>query len=268
MALKVMSFNVRTSAMDDKDGDNRWDNRKATVAGIVANHRPAVCGMQEPHKHQVEYLAENLPDYGWVGDGRCPVIFGLGEEHCEYNPIFYDRSQVELVSNGQFWLSDMPEIPNTRFEGAAFPRICVWARLKRLSDGAEFTFINTHFDHEGEEPRLKSAKLILERLADITGGTPTILVGDLNAGAETQCYQVLTGALADSTCVDGCCTAEGLLPNGTSTFCGFNEDIDSVIDFIFVGQGATATNFGVVPDKQPNGCCASDHKPIVAEVSF
>jgi hypothetical protein len=24
----------------------------------------------------------------------------------------------------------------------------------------------------------------------------------------------------------------------------------------------------VVPDKQPNGCCASDHKPIVAEVSF
>jgi hypothetical protein len=41
-----MSFNVRTSAMDDKDGDNRWDNRKATVAGIVANHRPAVCGMQ------------------------------------------------------------------------------------------------------------------------------------------------------------------------------------------------------------------------------
>jgi hypothetical protein len=40
---------------------------------------------------------------------------------------------------------------------------------------------------------------------------------------------VLAGAMADSTCVDGCCTAEGLLPNGTSTFCGFNEDIDSVI---------------------------------------
>jgi hypothetical protein len=39
-------------------------------------------------------------------------------------------------------------------------------------------------------------------------------------------------------------------------------------DFIFVGQGATATNFGVVPDKQANGCCASDHKPIVAEVAF
>jgi hypothetical protein len=31
-------------------------------------------------------------------------------QHCEYNPIFYDRSQVELISNGQFWLSDMPEV--------------------------------------------------------------------------------------------------------------------------------------------------------------
>lgn len=35
---------------------------------------------QEPHKHQVEFLAENLPDYSWVGEGRNPVIFGLGEE--------------------------------------------------------------------------------------------------------------------------------------------------------------------------------------------
>jgi hypothetical protein len=41
-----MSFNIRTSAMDDKDGENCWDNRKATVASIVANHKPAVCGMQ------------------------------------------------------------------------------------------------------------------------------------------------------------------------------------------------------------------------------
>jgi len=43
---RVMSFNVRTSAMDGKDGDNCWDNRKAVVADIVLNHRPAVCGMQ------------------------------------------------------------------------------------------------------------------------------------------------------------------------------------------------------------------------------
>jgi hypothetical protein len=33
---------------------------------------------------------------------------------------------------------------------------------------------------------VRSAKLILERLQDITGGTPSILVGDLNAGAHSM----------------------------------------------------------------------------------
>ena len=68
--------------------------------------------------------------------------------------------------------------------------------------------------------------------------TPNFLLArHTTAGAETECYRVLSGALADSTCVDGCCTAEGLLPNGTSTFCGFNEDIDSVIVSWGEGRG-------------------------------
>jgi hypothetical protein len=40
---------------------------------------PFVCP-QEPHKHQVEFLAAQLPGYAWVGKGRCPVVFGIGEE--------------------------------------------------------------------------------------------------------------------------------------------------------------------------------------------
>lgn len=43
---RVMSFNIRTSAMDSKDGENAWDNRKETVAEIVKKYRPAVVGMQ------------------------------------------------------------------------------------------------------------------------------------------------------------------------------------------------------------------------------
>jgi endonuclease/exonuclease/phosphatase family metal-dependent hydrolase len=35
-----------------------------------------------------------------------------------------------------------------------------------------------------------------------------------------------------------------------------------------VANGLTATSCGVVPDKQPNGACASDHKPILAELAF
>jgi hypothetical protein len=31
-------------------------------------------------------------------------------QHCEYNPIFYDTEQLELLKDGQFWLSDMPMV--------------------------------------------------------------------------------------------------------------------------------------------------------------
>lgn len=41
---------------------------------------PLRAALQEPHKHQVEWLAGQLPEYAWVGKGRCPVVFGIGEE--------------------------------------------------------------------------------------------------------------------------------------------------------------------------------------------
>lgn len=53
-----------------------------------------------------------------------------------------------------------------------------------------------------------------------------------------------------------------------SALCVPHTPLPRLQDFIFTAQGATASDFGVVPDKQANGCCASDHKPIVATVSF
>lgn len=100
----------------------------ACITTFLASYLPAPLPAQEPHKHQVEWLASQLPDYAWVGKGRCPVVFGLGEEHCEYNPVFYDTTQVDCGDNHTMWLSDMPSIPNTKFQGSAFPRIATWAR--------------------------------------------------------------------------------------------------------------------------------------------
>jgi endonuclease/exonuclease/phosphatase family metal-dependent hydrolase len=47
----------------------------------------------------------------------------------------------------------------------------------------------------GEEPRTKSAALLVAKLQDISGGSPTVLVGDLNAGeAEGGVQQALDEA--------------------------------------------------------------------------
>jgi endonuclease/exonuclease/phosphatase family metal-dependent hydrolase len=39
-------------------------------------------------------------------------------------------------------------------------------------------------------------------------------------------------------------------------------------DFIFVCPVFKVHSFGVVGDKCDNGCCPSDHKPIVADVEL
>jgi endonuclease/exonuclease/phosphatase family metal-dependent hydrolase len=39
-------------------------------------------------------------------------------------------------------------------------------------------------------------------------------------------------------------------------------------DFIFVCPSFKVHSFGVVGDKCDNGCCPSDHKPIVADVEL
>jgi hypothetical protein len=49
-------------------------------------------------------------------------------QHCEYNPVFYDTTQLECTADSTLWLSDTPWLPNTKFEGSAFPRIATYAR--------------------------------------------------------------------------------------------------------------------------------------------
>jgi hypothetical protein len=156
---------------------------------------------------------------------------------------------------------------------------------------------------QGEQPRVRGAQLIVNRIPEKAPDCPVILVGDLNAGGaarehataacaraacaavqaspphqaccsaadpacvghlppadatpprpptppppararhtshvtrhtprppgnDTECYQVLTQFFQDASKCEGCGCHEGLLPSGSSTFCGFNDDNDSVI---------------------------------------
>ena len=78
-----MTFNIRTSA--GNDGDNGWMHRRALVARTIERLAPDVAGLQEALDEQVEYLADALPGYRWLGADR-----GLngGTGLSEYTPIF------------------------------------------------------------------------------------------------------------------------------------------------------------------------------------
>ena len=256
--LRFMSFNLRNSHADD--GEHDWRHRRPMVRQTLRFYRPDVLGCQEAYKDQVDALAEDLPDYRWVGVGRED-----GKQKGEYAPIFYDARRLELVDGGTFWLSPTPERVASVGWDAMLTRIATRARFKDKRDGGrEFLAVNTHFDHVGETARGESAKLIVKKAAEIAAGLPLVVTGDFNSAPETAAYQTMTKLLTDARA-----TAKTVLgPAGT--FGTFTTQVEppNRIDYIFVTPGTPVARFATLSQEWDGGVHASDHFPILADVTL
>ena len=256
--LRVMSFNLRNANVFD--GPYLWRFRRPRVRETLRFYRPDVLGCQEALDSQVRDLAEDLPDYRWVGVGRDD-----GKAKGEYSPIFYNADRLELVDSGTFWLSPTSEIVGSVGWDAALTRIATWARLRdKLDGGREFLAFNTHFDHVGEIARGESAKLIVTKAATIAAGLPLVVTGDFNSGPETAAYRTMSGLLTDARAA-----AETVLgPAGTfGTFTSTTRPAPR-IDYVFVTNGTRVARFATLSQEWDGGAHASDHYPILADVTL
>jgi len=176
--LRVVTFNIRYAAGGDT-GVRSWSARKAVVAEAVGTMRPDVMGVQEALSHQMTDLQGRLEGYEAYGVGRDD-----GKRRGEFSPIFYRSERFERDANdsGTFWLSPTPDQAGTKGWGNQVVRICTWVRLVEKDGGRGFYVFNTHWDHQHQGSRERSARLIAERIrmrqhAD----EPVVLVGDFNA---------------------------------------------------------------------------------------
>lgn len=256
--ITVMSYNIRldTSA----DGINAWPYRKDAVAQMIGpKYDGDIIGLQEVLKRQLDDIQARLPDYAWVGVGRDD-----GRDRGEYSPIFYRTDRFRLLATNTFWLSETPELPGSRSWDAAITRVVTWARFEDLSSGGQLMFFNTHFDHRGEQARVESSQLLLNRLVGIAGGTPFILTGDLNVQESEQAYKVL----ADSNLLDDARYVSETGHQGPTA--SFNDwetlrPAESRIDYIFVGSGIRVLNHRILDDRY-DGRFPSDHLPVVSDI--
>ena len=172
--IRVVSFNVRYDT--SRDGEDAWPRRKNDVIRFLSEQRPTIFGLQEPLKHQVAEIAEGLgAEYARYGVGRDD-----GKNRGEFNPIFYDKTVLEIIDSGVFWLSETPDDPGTKFRSSSLPRIVTWGRFIIRESSRSFYFFNTHFDHRGQEARLESAVLISRRILELCDMGPAVLIGDFN----------------------------------------------------------------------------------------
>ncbi|WP_214630471.1 endonuclease/exonuclease/phosphatase family protein [Paenibacillus agaridevorans] len=260
MKLTVMTFNLRVNV--SFDGDNAWPNRKQQVADTILSYNPAIIGTQEGRYDMLEDLDGLLPAYTRIGEGRAGYRSG-DESLDECCAIYYDKRQLALLEEGQFWLSETPGLPSGKAWDADYPRFCTWARLESVHhSGNQLYLFNTHFDHIGEMARARSAQLILDKIVDIIqpSEAPCILTGDLNCHPNDAAIRLLAEQLTDAY---GAITE----PLGR-TFHAFEGGTPGEpIDYIFTSPNVTVEETSIIRSKI-NGRYPSDHYPVVAKLSF
>ena len=249
--IKVMSFNVLVS---QNDNVNNWGQRKVAALNMLNEEKPTILGLQEATLPQVNYLAENLPQYGWVGIGRED-----GLNSGEFMAIFYLKDEVELLDSGTFWLSETPDTPSMGWD-AACKRTCTWTKLKMKKTGTEFAYLNTHLDHVGKQAQRNGLALMVERCAQIVPkGMTAFVTADFNATTDDPIFEPLKADMLD---------ARETAPetDRRGTFNGFDNLQNVVIDHIFY-RGAEAHTFRVL-DKFYGAPYISDHYPVVMTATF
>ena len=249
--IKVMSFNVLVS---QNDNVNNWGQRKVAALNMLNEEKPTILGLQEATLPQVNYLAENLPQYGWVGIGRED-----GLNSGEFMAIFYLKDEVELLDSGTFWLSETPDEPSMGWD-AACKRTCTWTKLKMKKTGTEFAYLNTHLDHVGKQAQREGLALMVERCAQIVPqGMTAFVTADFNTTTDDPIFEPLKADMLD---------ARETAPetDRRGTFNGFDNLQNVVIDHIFY-RGAEAKTFRVL-DKFYGAPYISDHYPVVMTAEF
>lgn len=262
--LRVMTFNIRYGTAPD--GEDAWPRRRELVFRVIGSFAPTLLGVQEALRFQLDEIGSNRPEYEETGVARDD-----GAEQGEYSAILYDRRRLELLVHGTFWLSDTPHLPGSRSWGNNFARIVTWGRFRDRVTGAAFYAFNTHWDHESQPSRERSAALLLERIDARATPDPVLLMGDFNAGEDNPAFQALLAPRDEpNATVRLYDTFRAVHPRArdTGTYHAFTGDRTGArIDAILASpewhtHGAAIITFG------ENGRFPSDHFPVTATVAL
>jgi endonuclease/exonuclease/phosphatase family metal-dependent hydrolase len=260
--LQVMTFNIRYDTA--ADSLNAWPYRKDKVASQVLFHDVHLLGVQEALHGQLVDLKERLPRFTYIGVGRDD-----GMEKGEYAALFYDTTRLQALQSATFWLSLTPGVPGSRSWDAAITRIVTWARFRDRRNGKIFFAFNTHFDHIGKEARRESARLLLQKVADIAGKIPAIITGDFNATPDDEPIRVIADKTNPLRLINAKEVSAAPHYGPTGTFNGFGpkERDDQPIDYIFL-KGPWKVKKHATLSQTWEGRFASDHFAVVATIGY
>ena len=259
-SLNVMTFNIRLNIASDKE--DAWPYRKDNVASQVLFHDVQILGVQEALHDQMVDLSERLKAFKYVGVGRDD-----GKTAGEYSAIFYDTTRLKLLQTQTFWLSEQPGVPGSKSWDAAITRIVTWAKFTDRKTKKQFFVFNTHFDHIGVKARAESAKIIIQKVKEITGKLPVIVTGDFNSPPSDDPYKLIIDQGNPDRLIDTKSVSVTPHYGPTGTFNAFKgkENSNEPIDHIFIKNKAKVLKHATFSQTW-QGRFSSDHFPVFATI--
>lgn len=262
LTVRVLSFNIRYGTAPD--GLNAWPHRKDLVYEVIRGQDSDFVGLQEALRFQIDAIRKAVPVYDEVGVGRDD-----GKEAGEYSAILYKPDRWREADSGTLWLSDTPDVPGSTTWGNEITRIITWGRFVEKESGRGIWVFNTHFDHQSQPSRVKSAELLASRIASRRPQEPVIVTGDFNAGEENPAILYLKDT-TNQTPVGLVDTFRVLHPDAEAvgTGGGFEGQRDGPkIDYVFAEPDAEVRGARIIREHR-NGRYPSDHFPVYAEIAL
>jgi endonuclease/exonuclease/phosphatase family metal-dependent hydrolase len=276
--ISVMSFNIRNASgissritppngwlnlSDLINGAEPIHGRRLRVLAVIRRNNPDLLGVQESIALQTNDLVGELSDYEYFGVGR-----DNGNQRGEQNGIFYRADRFTRSDGGHFWLSDSPDVPGTTFASSfdsGNPRMVTWVVLNDMLTGAPMIVMNTYWSLSSSA-RNKSAELIRERLTEVAGHLPIIIMGDLNTSESSAAFGTLSGGTNpdDLLLVDAYRQVHEA-SNQERTFHGYNGGTSgSRIDHILYSEDDFIAIDATIDRTTYDGLYTSDHYPVTA----
>lgn len=255
--LRVASYNIQ--ARSTNPGIPAWEQRLEYVEWLFRKYAFDVVGVQEPFEPEFRDLEKVL------GDEYDAIFACTNLESPDFsNAIFWKRSRVEKLDDGVFWYTENPGAKGGF--GGASSRLCIWAKFRDLETGKVFFHFNSHFDYVSMEAALMSSRLLLRKVREIAGTSPSVCTGDYNCSDQSPAMQwiVESGFLADSkTHADKTEHAE------LSTVRHYKKEIPkgtNQIDHLYFTLGKSKIKRWQLLLDEHNGLCGgSDHIPICTD---
>lgn len=263
--LRIGTYNIQYDNLNDLS--NPWSSRNIILEKLLQEYDFDIFGAQEPYLGQLNDMMKYLPDYAYLGKD---ITGGTEVLRRHYVPIFYKKEKFDVLRNGMFWLSETPNVANSKGWDAYSVRVCVWAQFKEKETGKEFYHFNVHFDHIGTTARQESAKLIVEKIKEIAGDQPVFLTGDFNSNQKSVPYNTI---VTSGSVVDSYSRSEEKVNANWPTYNGYKYISTppanaNRIDHVFVTTKGTKVQSWQLINTDYSQKYPSDHYPILIEWCF